>query len=126
MSDTRPDIGGLYGSGTYAQRPYASPIQTAYPTRPDCGGMWGSGTWGGRWWAGHIQCGETPPIPPIPPVPPEPDDGFGGGGGRRKKRIIREHDRLIRKRREIEIQRVNEDGDEEDIELILTVWLNLK
>ncbi len=124
MSDTRPDIGGLYGSGTYAQRPYAAPIQTQnnYQTRPDCGGMWGTGTWGGRWWAGHIQCGFVPPIPPIPPIPPTPEGSSSGGSGK-KRRHIRD---WTPPHRQPEIPRRSEAGDEEDLELILTLWLNLK
>ncbi len=93
-------------------------------TRPDCGGIWGTGAWGMRYYAGHRQCGY---VPPIPPVPPEPDDeGGGGGSGRRRRRIFREHERRILPRRKVEIKRADEAGDEEDIELILTLWLNLK
>lgn len=80
-----------------------------------------------RYWGGFIQCGEVPPIPPIPPVPPEPDEGGSGGrNGRKRRRIIREFDPPIRREKRKEFQRASETGDEEDIELILTVWLNLE
>jgi hypothetical protein len=126
LRTTRPDVGGIWGTSPWGGRYYAGHIQapsTLRTTRPDCGGIWATGAWGMRFYGGHIQCGY---VPPIPPVPPTPDDRFVGGSGRRKKRILREDDRLIRREKPIVFQRADESGDEEDIELILAMWLNLK
>ncbi len=90
-------------------------------TRPDCGGIWGTGAWGMRYYGGHIQCGFVPPVPPTPPIPP-PGSSSGGSSGK-KRRHIRDWTPPYR---EPEIPRVNEAGDEEDLELILTLWLSLK
>ncbi len=92
----------------------------AFPTtRPDCGGIWATGGWGMRYWGGFIQCGE---VPPIPPIPPSPGSSSGGSSGK-KRRHIRDWTPPFK---QPEIPRVSEAGDEEDLELILTMWLNLK
>lgn len=63
MADTRPDCGGIYGSGSYGSRYYGGHVQCGVPlrtTRPDCGGIYATGTYGQRYYAGHRQC--APPL----------------------------------------------------------------
>jgi hypothetical protein len=115
MRLTRPDCGGIYGSGVWGGCQYGAHVQCGTglrTTRPDCGGIWGTGTWGQRYYAGHYQC--EPPLRTtrpdcggiwgtgawgmrhygghiqcgyVPPVPPTPTPSAKGyaNGGRRRR-----------------------------------------
>lgn len=103
-----------YGTGVYGAGQVVT-SQTPIPPEPPEGEgngygypWYGAGVYG----AGLVITSQTP----IPPTPITPDDGGGSGGSDGRK--------YYRKR--LEPKRFSEAGDEEDLELILAVWLNLK
>lgn len=98
-------------------------VQTVTPPNiPECGGMWGSATFGSPYFGQHIQCPE--PVPPIPPTPtPTPSRPSVAGSQQRAEWFYT--DAELRQRAMFEEMRA-EAADEEDIALIVGLWLNRK
>ena len=121
----------MFGAVYFGETPYAAaPVYG--PWRPQCGGTYGGAAFGDAYYGQERYCGDYPtPVPPIPPVPPTPTSGRGGVGGEsRKERLEHELEiQSLRRRRFHEISAARRqraaDREDEDLELIMALWLNL-
>lgn len=127
--------GFFYAGSSYASQ---GPIfASLLDTRPDCGGVPSTATAGQRYASGHLHCGPLPPIPPTPP--PSPSGGAVGGIGARGRKpgrlrrprpfdprgLYRDEGRRT-DAEELFGKRSIEALDEEDIVLILALWMSIK
>lgn len=92
----------MFGTIYFGQTYFAGVAFEPSPSgsRANCGGMFGTATFGQPYFGMHFQCGVVPPNPPIP--------------SQRKKG------------RENPQPGVNEAMEEEDLELILALWMQLR
>ena len=113
----------VFGSATFGQ------ITGPVPAPTDaCGGTFGSVTFGSAYFGQLIDCGDIPPVPPLPPQPqplPNVFERIAGGGYEREFNNLPSLYDAIRERDLTDALQAQID-DEEEIAIILSVWLSIK
>ena len=109
---------GTFYFGAY----YFGDSKPVVSARPEGEGLFGGSTLGGSYFGDAQTITESLPVPPIPPEPPiYKRGGSGSGSGVEEARQRAHNERLLIKR-----ARMVELCEQEDLELILSVWLNIK
>lgn len=119
---TRPDCGGMWGATTWGGAYWGQELvclPVGPTTRPDCGAGWGTATWGQPYWGWGDSC-TTVPVPPVPP----PIRHHAGARFDTQYEMAR--NRKFHRAVRSKAIRDAEARDQEDLELILAAWLNLK
>ena len=84
--------------------------------------MFGSIFYGQTYFCGIGSIATSPPIPPAPPVPVATSAPHGGHKGKKWPSIYQQE----AERRALIYDLIQEEIDEDDISLTISLWLNIK